>query len=86
MPIFEELDIKNEAHLNFFKTHNDIAGVIHFAASKAVGESVDKPLLYCENNLNTLVYMLKNILNYHPLILFLVHLVRFMVKQIRCQY
>ena len=63
MPIFEELDIKNEAHLNsFFKTHNDIAGVIHFAASKAVGESVEKPLLYYENNLNTLVYMLKNIL------------------------
>ena len=47
MPIFEELDIKNEAHLNsFFQTHNDIAGVIHFAASKAVGESVEKPLLY----------------------------------------
>lgn len=63
MPIFEELDIKNEAHLNsFFQTHNDIAGVIHFAASKAVGESVEKPLLYYENNLNTLVYMLKNIL------------------------
>ena len=63
MPIFEELDIKNEARLNsFFQTHNDIAGVIHFAASKAVGESVEKPLLYYENNLNTLVYMLKNIL------------------------
>ena len=58
MPVFEELDIKNETHLNsFFQTHNDIAGVIHFAASKAVGESVDKPLLYYENNLNTLVYI-----------------------------
>ncbi|HLT32847.1 MAG TPA: UDP-glucose 4-epimerase GalE, partial [Aquaticitalea sp.] len=34
-----------------------------FAASKAVGESVEKPLLYYENNLNTLIYMLKSVLN-----------------------
>jgi UDP-glucose 4-epimerase len=30
--------------------------VIHFAASKAVGESVENPLLYYENNINALVY------------------------------
>ena len=35
--------------------------VIHFAALKAVGESVDKPLLYYENNLNTLVYILQQL-------------------------
>ena len=42
--------------------HNDISGVIHFAASKAVGESVEQPLKYYENNINTLVYVLKSIL------------------------
>ncbi len=37
----------------------DIAGVIHFAAYKAVGESVEKPLLYFENNLMSLINLLK---------------------------
>ncbi len=45
--------------LEFFDRHGDIRGVIHFAASKAVGESVEKPLLYYENNLNTLIYILQ---------------------------
>lgn len=38
---------------------NDIRGVIHFAAYKAVGESVEKPLLYFENNLTSLINLLK---------------------------
>ncbi len=38
---------------------NDIKGVIHFAAYKAVEESVEKPLLYFENNLNSLINLLK---------------------------
>ena len=61
-PIFEKMDlrIKNEVE-NFFKKHNDVAGVIHFAASKAVGESVENPLLYYENNINTLVYILQEL-------------------------
>ena len=46
---------------DFFKRHQDVAGVIHFAASKAVGESVEKPLLYYENNIGTLVYLLKEL-------------------------
>ncbi|MDG1056224.1 MAG: UDP-glucose 4-epimerase GalE, partial [Flavobacteriaceae bacterium] len=46
---------------DFFKRHHDVEGVIHFAASKAVGESVDKPLMYYENNLNTLVYILQQL-------------------------
>ncbi|RFN59686.1 UDP-glucose 4-epimerase GalE [Marixanthomonas ophiurae] len=59
-PIFERLDLRNKADvIDFFKTHNDLDGVIHFAASKAVGESVENPLLYYENNLNTLVYLLQ---------------------------
>jgi UDP-glucose 4-epimerase len=63
-PIFEQLDLKEKSSVEqFFKIHNDIEGVIHFAASKAVGESVDKPLLYYENNLNTLIYILKEVVN-----------------------
>lgn len=61
-PIFEQLDLKEKDKVEvFFKKHNDIVGVIHFAASKAVGESVVKPLMYYENNINTLVYVLKSV-------------------------
>ncbi len=42
-----------------FQEHSDISGIIHFAAFKAVGESVEKPLLYFENNLFSLVNLLK---------------------------
>jgi UDP-glucose 4-epimerase len=38
---------------------NDINGIIHFAAYKSVGESVKKPLMYFENNLNSLINLLK---------------------------
>ncbi len=61
-PQFEKLDLKEKSKVeSFFKKYNDIQGVIHFAASKAVGESVEKPLLYYENNINTLVYMLQEV-------------------------
>jgi UDP-glucose 4-epimerase len=61
-PIFEKLDLKIKEDVKaFFKKHDDIAGVIHFAASKAVGESVEKPLMYYENNINTLVYVLQEL-------------------------
>ena len=63
-PIFENIDLREKlAVQNFFKKNNDIAGVIHFAASKAVGESVEKPLLYYENNINSLVYILQEMTN-----------------------
>jgi UDP-glucose 4-epimerase len=42
-----------------FQENPDIIGIIHFAAYKAVGESVEKPLLYFENNLNSLINILK---------------------------
>jgi UDP-glucose 4-epimerase len=59
---FEQLDLREKiAVQNFFKKHHDIIGVIHFAASKAVGESVENPLLYYENNINTLVYLLQEL-------------------------
>ena len=61
-PIFEKLDLKDKNKVqSFFKKNNDIKGVIHFAASKAVGESVENPLLYYENNINTLVYILQEV-------------------------
>ena len=61
-PLFEKLDLREKSVVqNFFKKHDDIAGVIHFAASKAVGESVENPLLYYENNINTLVYLLQEL-------------------------
>jgi UDP-glucose 4-epimerase len=59
---FENLDLREKEKVqNFFKRHRDISGVIHFAASKAVGESVGNPLLYYENNINTLVYLLQEL-------------------------
>ncbi|GAL01025.1 UDP-glucose 4-epimerase [Nonlabens ulvanivorans] len=61
-PEFEKLDLRNKQALSdFFLNHQDISGVIHFAASKAVGESVQNPLLYYENNMNTLVYLLQEL-------------------------
>lgn len=61
-PIFEKIDLKEKSKVeDFFKRHDDVEGVIHFAASKAVGESVEKPLLYYENNIGTLVYLLKEL-------------------------
>lgn len=61
-PIFEKLDLKDRHRVEeFFQKYEDIEGVIHFAASKAVGESVEKPLLYYENNIGTLIYILKEL-------------------------
>lgn len=42
-----------------FQENEDIKGIIHFAAFKAVGESVEKPLMYFENNLTSLINLLK---------------------------
>lgn len=59
-PQFVKLDLREKNSVtDFFKENEDIEGIIHFAASKAVGESVENPLLYYENNLNTLVYLLQ---------------------------
>ncbi len=63
-PIFEEFDLRDKSKVQaFFQKHDDVAGVIHFAASKAVGESVEEPLLYYENNLGVLVYILQELKN-----------------------
>ena len=61
-PLFEKLDLREKSSVHaFFKKHNDVNSVIHFAASKAVGESVKNPLLYYENNIASLVYLLQEL-------------------------
>ncbi len=58
-PEFEQIDLKNKKDVQQFFKNYSIDGVIHFAASKAVGESVEEPLMYYENNIATLTYLLQ---------------------------
>ena len=59
-PAFEQVDCCDLAALEgVFAKYPGIKGIIHFAASKAVGESVEKPLLYYRNNINSLVNLLE---------------------------
>ena len=65
-PDFANIDCCNYVDLdNVFKQYTDIVGVIHFAASKAVGESVEKPLLYYRNNIGSLVTLLEVMREHH---------------------
>lgn len=58
-PAFEKVDLRDkEATEGVFKKYPQIEGIIHFAASKAVGESVQKPLLYYHNNIISLINLL----------------------------
>jgi len=59
-PAFYQFDLCDEQKVaEFFEQNQDISSIIHFAASKAVGESVEKPLLYYRNNLFSLVFLLE---------------------------
>lgn len=59
-PAFEKVDcLDKDALESVFKKYPSISGIIHFAASKAVGESVEKPLLYYRNNIVSLVNILE---------------------------
>ena len=58
-PTYFNLDLKDKAAVKGFFNENKIDGIIHFAASKAVGESVQMPLEYYENNIGSLVYILQ---------------------------
>ena len=59
-PAFEKVDCcDREALAGVFEKHKGINGIIHFAASKAVGESVQKPLMYYRNNINSLINLLE---------------------------
>jgi len=58
-PAFEQFDLADAAlTADFLKRNSDISGIIHFAAFKAVGESMEKPLLYYRNNLQSLINLL----------------------------
>lgn len=58
-PLFAQVDCTDlESMRAVFEQHSDSVGVIHFAALKAVGESVEQPLLYYRNNLDGLINVL----------------------------
>jgi UDP-glucose 4-epimerase len=58
--LFEKIDIRDKKSLKEFVSRNkDINAVIHFAASKAVGESVEKPIKYYENNIGGTLNLLE---------------------------
>ncbi len=66
-PQFENFDICDKAKLSdFFNQNKNIVAIIHFAAYKAVGESVEQPLKYYHNNLSTLVNIL-DMMNVHKI-------------------
>ncbi len=61
-PLFEKIDLCDAVALNiFFEKYNDINSVIHFAAFKAVGESVKMPMLYYYNNVNGMTNLLNEL-------------------------
>ncbi|KXX70350.1 UDP-glucose 4-epimerase GalE [Flammeovirga sp. SJP92] len=64
-PFFEELDLVNESGVEaLFKKYPNIGSVIHFAAFKAVGESVKEPLKYYQNNICSLINLLNSMKKY----------------------
>lgn len=64
-PYFEEVDLRDRgASFGVFEKHPDIVAIIHFAAFKAVGESVAKPLDYYENNLLSLIHLMEAMKKY----------------------
>jgi len=63
-PLFEKFDLTDaEKTTDFFRLHSDIRAVIHFAALKAVGESVKIPLEYYRNNLVSLINILQGMID-----------------------
>lgn len=58
-PEYHNIDLRDKIAVKSFFSNNAVDGVIHFAASKAVGESVQMPLEYYENNISSLVYVLQ---------------------------
>ena len=58
-PLFYEMDCTDKNALELLFKENSFDGIIHFAASKAVGESVHKPLMYYRNNLVSLINLLE---------------------------
>ena len=59
-PAYYNIDLKNESAVRDFFQNQKVDGIIHFAAYKAVGESVQKPLMYYRNNLVGLINVLES--------------------------
>lgn len=65
-PEFECFDLSDFSLTDdFFSRHNDIQGIIHFAAHKAVGESVEQPIRYYRNNLDSLMNIIESMRKYN---------------------
>ena len=65
-PIFEKVDLSQKKETaEFFNKYPNLSAIIHFAANKAVGESVAKPLMYYRNNLNSLMNILEAMKNHN---------------------
>lgn len=63
-PLFEKFDLTDPVRTAaFFKEHHDLKAIIHFAAYKAVGESVLFPLKYYRNNLDSLINILQGMMD-----------------------
>ncbi|MCL1932661.1 MAG: UDP-glucose 4-epimerase GalE [Candidatus Azobacteroides sp.] len=58
-PVFEQIDCSDEHMVREVLDKHRVKGIIHFAASKAVGESVQKPLMYYRNNIDSLLNFLE---------------------------
>lgn len=59
-PEFLQVDVSVRDNVtSVLRRHSDAGAIVHFAASKAVGESVQKPLLYYRNNLNSMIFLLE---------------------------
>ena len=58
-PAFQNIDLRDKSAVHSFFKDLKVDGIIHFAAFKAVGESVENPLDYYENNIGSLVYILQ---------------------------
>lgn len=64
-PKFEQFDLTDKQKVKeFFQKYKDIDAIIHFAASKAVGESVENPLKYYNNNLNSLMNIMESMIEF----------------------
>ncbi|MHC5361705.1 UDP-glucose 4-epimerase GalE [Myroides sp. LJL110] len=65
-PLFEKVDLKDPVATDrFFCSHQDAKGIIHFAASKAVGQSMQEPLMYYQNNIIGIINLLQGVKKYN---------------------
>ena len=63
-PAFYQIDVSDRVSLELLFSENDVDAVIHFAGFKAVGESVEKPIEYYRNNIDTTLTLLETMKNH----------------------